>query len=323
MIVNTITNIEFELTSYCNAKCPQCPRVDDRGQLRITPKHLNLEIIKNNFKSSQLTALKHVILQGSFGDPIMYPFLDEVLEHFSYVPQITLITNGGVRSSDWWASIARHKNLFVIFSVDGLQDTNHLYRINTEYSKIENNFSSYINNGGQAIWKCIVFKHNQHQIDIIKQKAKKAGFIGTYFQFGDECRFYDLTEYPVYVDHIHQNYSIEKSTLDSIQNDVPKIPYTFFVLPSVSIDTKCPWQKSQSIYIDVNGLVLPCCMLFFQPVDDDPTLKGLLGGSYTNISLDHYSLDHIIKSDFYQTTLLKSLTNSDIHSNCANCIGAQ
>ena len=53
----------------------------------------------------------------------------------------------------------------VDFNIDGLQDTNHVYRKNTNFEKIIDNASAYIRMGGIAEWNYIVFKHNQHQID--------------------------------------------------------------------------------------------------------------------------------------------------------------
>ena len=49
--------------------------------------------------------------------------------------------------------------------LDGLEDTNHIYRRYTDWSKIERNAKTFLNAGGKGSWVFIVFKHNEHQVD--------------------------------------------------------------------------------------------------------------------------------------------------------------
>ena len=62
------------------------------------------------------------------------------------------------------------------FSIDGLADTNKLYRIGINHERVMANAKAFIEAGGKARWKMIVFKHNEHQIDEAKQLAKDMGF---------------------------------------------------------------------------------------------------------------------------------------------------
>ena len=65
------------------------------------------------------------------------------------------------------ASIMRKPDK-VIFAIDGLEDTNHLYRVNTNFNKIMENAKAFINAGGIARWDFIAFAHNEHQIEEAK-----------------------------------------------------------------------------------------------------------------------------------------------------------
>jgi sulfatase maturation enzyme AslB (radical SAM superfamily) len=87
-------------------------------------------------------------------------------------------TNGSARTVDWWRDIAEvlKPNGYVIFSIDGLEDTNHLYRRNTNWEKIISNVNAFIEAGGIAHWEYIVFEHNEHQIDIARDLASSLGF---------------------------------------------------------------------------------------------------------------------------------------------------
>ena len=52
---------------------------------------------------------------------------------------------------------------FMGFSVDGLKDTNHIYRKNVKWDKIQANMDTYLAGPGIMHWDFIVFKHNFHQ----------------------------------------------------------------------------------------------------------------------------------------------------------------
>ena len=62
------------------------------------------------------------------------------------------------------------------FSIDGLKNTNELYRRKLEWEKLMRNASAFIEAGGVAYWDMLVFKHNEHQIEEVRQLAKNMGF---------------------------------------------------------------------------------------------------------------------------------------------------
>ena len=66
----------------------------------------------------------------------------ETLDIFKYLKQVNpdinigMITNGGARSVDFWKTLAELK-VNVTFSIDGLEDTNHLYRRNVKVGSVD------------------------------------------------------------------------------------------------------------------------------------------------------------------------------------------
>ena len=92
----------------------------------------------------------------------------EVVDIFRYcverVKGVYMDTNASLRSKDVWHELGvitkSNNNSSVTFSIDGLQDTNHIYRIQTDWNKIMQNAKTYISAGGVAEWKYIIFKHN-------------------------------------------------------------------------------------------------------------------------------------------------------------------
>ena len=74
---------------------------------------------------------------------------------------IEVVTNGSIKKANWWAELALKAN--VVFSIDGLEDTNHIYRVGAQWDKIMANAEAFIAAGGNATWQYIVFRWNAHQ----------------------------------------------------------------------------------------------------------------------------------------------------------------
>ena len=116
MNLSQVYSLQLETTSYCNARCPHCPRYDGYGNLH---RHLQLDkwewpIIKENFELENLVNLQQVLLQGDKGDPVMHPDIEEIIKDFTNLqsqPIVELNSNGGIRSTLWWANLATIKNL--------------------------------------------------------------------------------------------------------------------------------------------------------------------------------------------------------------------
>jgi MoaA/NifB/PqqE/SkfB family radical SAM enzyme len=99
---------------------------------------------------------------------------------------IRMNTNGGMRKPDFWTKMGelfskRNKesgfNYWQItFSIDGLEDTNHIYRRNVNWKNLMANVTAFIDAGGLANWDYLIFKHNEHQITEAKELATKMKF---------------------------------------------------------------------------------------------------------------------------------------------------
>jgi MoaA/NifB/PqqE/SkfB family radical SAM enzyme len=139
----------------------------------------------NNFKKIfndvTIPNLNRIIFNGNFGDPIINNELFSILDYaVNKWPTVLLdfSTNGAIRNVDWWTEFAvRYKNnIQVRFCIDGLEDTNHIYRINVKFDKAIANARAFIQAGGNAVWQWITFRHNQHQVESAKKLAEQYGF---------------------------------------------------------------------------------------------------------------------------------------------------
>ena len=99
-------------------------------------------------------------------------------------------TNGGVRNEHFWMDLAE-LDVKVIFSIDGLADTNHLYRRNVKWDKLMSNVETFISNGGRANWEYLVFKHNQHQTSQAEALSKRMGFVNFRHFFSERWQDFD------------------------------------------------------------------------------------------------------------------------------------
>ena len=188
--------IHWELTDMCNLKCPMCPRTNIDDHCRPVKDVQNiqffLEDVKKYFSDDFLKKLKRIDFCGNLGDPCMAREFYEICEFLikGYGITIVVSTNGTMKNPSWWRKLGA---LFagtpscVEFHIDGLKDTNYLYRIGASWHRIMANTAAFISGGGEAGWIYIVFKHNQHQVDEAREAARDMKF--KYFVRVDTGRF--------------------------------------------------------------------------------------------------------------------------------------
>jgi MoaA/NifB/PqqE/SkfB family radical SAM enzyme len=85
-----------------------------------------------------------------------------------------------MRNPEWWSKLGTlltgDPDHWVTFSIDGLEDTNHIYRRNVKWDRLMANAKAFIEAGGRAHWDFLIFKHNEHQIEQARQLASQLGF---------------------------------------------------------------------------------------------------------------------------------------------------
>ena len=189
-----VKQLHIELTNACNAACPMCVRFYRNSPL-VRPDlkigEITLDKFQHFFPADVLQSLDKILFCGTQGDPCM---ARDTLEICEYVFQHTdpkdfvlqMHTNGGMRNPEWWAKLGavfaqrNPRDLTcwrVIFSIDGLDDTNHLYRRNVKWDNLIANARAFIDAGGNAVWEYLIFEHNEHQIETARKMADDLGFV--------------------------------------------------------------------------------------------------------------------------------------------------
>ena len=79
-----LKEVQFEITTYCNASCPQCPRNINGGDVNpyLPLCHLSKETIFQTFPIELCNRLSQIFFCGSYGDPIVHPEFLEIVKDF-------------------------------------------------------------------------------------------------------------------------------------------------------------------------------------------------------------------------------------------------
>jgi len=171
-------SFDFAVTTYCQAKCRSCARTnEDTGEKEswLELKHMDLNVFEKRLANLKNVELDDIEFCGEFGDPMMHPQVDNFIETaLNYAPEVTISTNGGLRTPDWYESIAKKykQRLKIDFAIDGAtHDVNWLYREGVDFERAINNMKAFTNNGGYAKWLYIIFDWNWQQVTLAKQLA--------------------------------------------------------------------------------------------------------------------------------------------------------
>jgi MoaA/NifB/PqqE/SkfB family radical SAM enzyme len=342
-----IRTVHLEVTERCNASCPMCARNINGGETNpwIHDAELSLEDIKKIFPNEFIQQLNHIYMCGNFGDPIVAKDTLEIFRHFRSVNSDILLsmnTNGSARQEDWWIELASVLNKgYVIFSIDGLEDTNHLYRKGTNFERIIKNAKAFIDAGGRAVWEYIVFAHNEHQVEEARNLADKFGF--EKFQVKKSARFLSTTgslkESITSIDKKghenvlmapkdpkYRNSAIEQlAGSNKVDVKLPTTkkellgligPETFNNVRTVydTATIKCKVKEEKSLYVSAEGILQPCCWVAGQMYNWHNTPKGSQIWKLINVvgkdslnALNH-SVEEIVSGSYFQRLISDSWT---------------
>jgi len=178
-MINDPPSIEIELTSRCTLFCPECPRTKDAKQEEHLWNfgELSIDLVEQLLKNTPGT--RNIIFSGGYGDPIYHSKFIEIMELCKiYNKMVTVNTNGSYRNSEWWSKLANTMGSKVnfVFSVDGLEDTNKVYRINSDWSSILTGMKIMASESAATTeWKWILFRQNQDQVEQGYKLSKDIG----------------------------------------------------------------------------------------------------------------------------------------------------
>jgi len=214
----------------------------------------------------------------------------------------------------------------VIFGIDGIGGTSSVHRRNTDYNKVIRNATAYILAGGKAKWDFIVFKHNEHQVNMARQLSKELGFLSfqvkktsrfsknlyendneldsTYLEYGkhpifsNEGQVIDCLELP-------QDRNYRNNTEETIFQLIDKYGSMENYFDNVRID--CQAIKTNGVFVSALGEVYPCCTVYQQVcygsingVKDCSELNEYKIWLNSDISAFNSSIKEIVEGSFFK-----------------------
>lgn len=266
--IASIRHVHLEISSFCNARCPLCPRNFYGYPFNdgYVEHNMTLAETKLIFQKEFVKQLHEIYVNGNFGDAVMNPEVTDILDYLKECNSqlnIRISTNGGARDKNFWQHLAR-LGVKVDFCIDGLEDTHSLYRQNTDYHTVINNAKIFIHAGGYATWKMIRFDHNAHQINQARQLSQNLNFKN--FLLVDHGRnqgpVFDKNKKLVHVmgtpDIVDFDELWKKRTTNIVMfKDVSSL--------RSPAPISCQVKKRNSLYISSTGDVFPCCWLGLNP----------------------------------------------------------
>lgn len=171
--------IQIETTTRCLLGCPACSRTVFAETLhRPYPKiDLDVDALWNFLDCNSGRAIPILSLCGDYGDSIYYPRLFELIERFRSEKTFIIHTAGSHQPKEFWLKLVALLTPAdtVVFGIDGLEDTNHIYRRNSNWASIMTALDTCVAAGVQVKWDTNIFSFNYDRLDEIRQFAENRG----------------------------------------------------------------------------------------------------------------------------------------------------
>ena len=342
--------LQVEISAFCQAGCIDCNRWRPRGgyldwsvgapttwQLNGDYAHMNSMYSVDRWHQhiKQFPDVRHLQFVGNMGDPMAHPHIVECYEIVkSLLPQcrLDMSTNGGLGQIETYQQLAR-LGVEITFAIDGLEDTNHIYRRGVEWHKVKQRFTAFIEAGGRAQWQWVDFPHTRHQIDTARQLAKDWGFdvFDVRTRYTQDKNFdraiVEASVQPVDMKSRHQDLDHSHIDLDQQYQQMLQDRSHLEVeprcvnVPDVDYHHPCP-------HINADGTLWPCCYTANLSFHASPEIKHWWKTISKHFpdhwnSLDHHTPQQILESEWWSQLLpnsWKNHTNVVCLEHCGRCI---
>jgi radical SAM protein with 4Fe4S-binding SPASM domain len=287
-------SISFEPTTSCNLRCPECP-----SGLRAFTRPTGM--LEKDFFRQTIDEIHKDLLYLIFyfqGEPYLNPSFLEMVKYAADKKIYTATSTNAHYLNDENARKTVESGLDrLIISIDGTtQETYKQYRVGGNIDKVIEGAKNIVKWKKElnsktpfVFFQFLVVKHNEHQIEEIKQLAKEIGV--------DEVRFktaqvYDYENDPNQLIPSISKYSRYNKNTDGTYSAKNKLA------------NRC-WKLWHSNVITWDGLVVPCCF-------DKDAMHRL--GNLKNESFKAIWQNPNYKQ--FRSELMQGRKNIDI---CANC----
>jgi len=283
--------LHVEPSTRCNAWCSSCARNKSGfGLTDFVIEDLKVERLKEVI--DQLPNLQTVQFCGNLGDPCASKIIDQQLKTIKDKDyNLQLHTNGSLRTKTWWKELSKifGQKIEVWFGIDGMEDTHSIYRQGTNWQKVIDNASTFIDAGGRAVWQFIPFAHNEHQIKDCMRLSTKLGF--SRFEFVKNARYREKhfdykTGKPLILKAWSQHES-QWHRRGGILNKTQKK-----IIKDTVLKKDCMHLAMPSIFLNASGILSSCCYFGNRPLSEHNIDQQITKKKYNKICLENCGSAH-------------------------------
>jgi len=291
-MIPQVKGIHLEPTNICTLKCPGCARTRFINQWPAHWKNHSLDrSALMQFLDLDLGGIE-VVMCGNYGDPIYHPDLVGMVKDFKARGAIiSIVTNGSHRKRSWWQDLVNELSEYdsVTFSIDGVPENFAQYRINGDWTTIQQAIETCVTAACQTKWKYIPFSFNENTIEQARQLSIDLGM--DQFEISHSDRFDEITmHFKPTESQIGPRWHAQQTWKQS--NTINQL------IP------KC--HDEQSHYISADGYYMPCCYVG----DHRFYYKTEFGKNRKQYAIESISLSEILQkstvTEFYDTLINQS-----------------
>lgn len=278
-------DIELELTTMCNAKCPLCARnyKNFKNKYPVT-KIRDIDSITTQLELFE--NLKIVRLVGSISEPTLYPHLFDLIKFLNQKDiLIEICTNGDTNNTQWWKQLGNilKKDDKVYFTICGSnQEMHEIYRRNTCLNNILENAKSLRSEKNIDYAQCIMFKYNEDDLKSYKFESIIKDFSNIYF-----TETYLKQDNTLYKNQLNLDLLAPPTHREKLYSMFKKLS---FKTTSDINDYNCMSLKNKSLQIDINGNIFPCYMYLENNNTWDKNYSSIINNPSCNLCKKNVSV---------------------------------
>jgi len=321
--MNKFDTIHVEITNRCNAACPGCTRQDfETGE--------TIDFFKNapevnwslqDFKDilpPELLKDTWVFFGITIDEPLMNPnFLSIAQYVIESGGKIELDTNTGAGTEHTWSEFGKlvrdnPNRMHIKFSVDGYEDTNHIYRVNVKWNTVVRNMRAFAEHSQDATWMYLAFTHNEHDIPKAAALAEELGIrfivrantrnIQPWASTTSVKKDKKTVKTPIAIT-VNENSKFTHTDVTQIKNLAVQDKDNVSV---AELDTiTCMLLDKNEIVIDWSKRLWPCCWWQDVAISGDKKWMHHILAQYGNEwnRVDLSSIDEVLAHEYYTTVL--------------------
>lgn len=241
--------LHIETTTRCILSCPACPRTvwQEFTKRPVVKSDLDVDALEKFLDCESGKQITKFVLGGDYGDSIYYPDLLKLIKRFRNQVSFEIVTNGSKQTTKFWQNLSdllTDKDI-VTFSIDGLEHTNHLYRINSNWASIMQGVDIISQGPAQLHWKTIVFRFNYDCLDKIKEFAESKG--ATFY--AEKTHRYNNPELVPPDDYVEINHLFQEEFAHNHQIEIePRCEQVAMTISADGYLHPCDWMRNPKTF---------------------------------------------------------------------------